>query len=204
MDNFTPIKTEKKKKKNSRFLIIGNLLLVVIMAIGGYFYYNNVLIPKQKKAYTRQISGTDNCNKVRIEIVENPSCNRLYSAGNPSCPAPAGTVNNVSSYTTIFRVTSNDGQTHQISWKTANEFCSNACGNYTSAFGGNYSCSNPATSIYQVKTETVNPGQSLDVVVARSSPTGQACGTYQQDLWIDSIDGNTQCNFKTVDNNVGA
>lgn len=206
MDNFTSLKKlEKKKGKFSKFMIFGNLLLlVVLVSIGGYFFKDKLFPSKQKKAFTGQISATDSCNKVKIEVVENPSCNRLYNPGNQSCPAPAGAVNNVSSFSTVFRVTSNDGQTHQISWKTASEFCSNACGSYTSAFGGNYSCTDSSTSIYQEKTEAVNPGQSLEVVVTRSSPSGQACGTYQQDLWIESIDGNAQCNFKSVDNNVGA
>ena len=201
MDNATPLK--KSKKPVNRFFLMANIILLFIVVVIGT-YYLAIYKPSttKPKAYTGQISGTDTCNKVNIKVVGNPKCNRLFSIGSPSCPIPAGAVNNVSSYTTIYSVTSHDKKQHQISWKTANSFCPNACGDYTSRYGGIYVCSK--SPIYQTKTEAVNPGQTLEVVVTRSSPSGQACGTYQQDFLIDSIDGNTKCNFTQPGDTVGA
>lgn len=201
MDNATPLK-KAKKPVNKFFLITTTILLFIMVVIGAYYLKIYKPSTTKPKAHTGQISRTDTCNKVNIGVAENPSCKQLYSRGNQSCPVPAGTVNNVSSYTNIYSVTSHDKKQHQISWKTANSFCPNACGDYTSSYGGIYVCSK--SPIYQTKTEAVNPGQTLEVVVTRLSPSGQACGTYQQDFWIESIDGNTQCNFNLVGNTVGA
>ncbi len=205
------------KNKIITFLVIGATLILagiaVFTAIRLYNLRNQPVAPNvpesKPEAYTGQISRHDSCNLVKIEVIESTQCPQLSQTGNQECPLN-GQTNNVTSYSTTYRITSNDGRSHSISWKTADEFCPEACGRYNPAFGGVFGCTNPELSRYVEKTEQVTPSQPLDIVVSRSldeTPYGQygvACGTWQQDLWIDSIDGTARCNFKTSDNNVGA
>ena len=188
------------------------IILSIILLAGGAVFFGNKLLttrnqsispaaPESKPAaYTGTLSpATDSCKRVKIEVVESPNCPQLSKTGSQTCPVSVGAKNNVTSYQTTYKITSNDGQTHTITYRTSNNFCNSACGTYYDKFGGIYSCSETP-----INSEAITQSVPYDIVISRDSPTGQACGTYQQDIWIDSVDGSTSCNFKTADGNVGA
>ena len=193
-----------------RILPIIIIFAVILLAGVSVFLGNKLLTTRNESvspaapeskpgAYTGQIRTTDSCGKVKIEVVESPNCPKLSQTGNNTCPVTVGAKNEVTSYQTTYKVTSNDGQAHTIVYRTSSNFCNSACGTYYDSFGGIFSCSEPL-----VPGGSGTEAVPYNIVIQANSPSGAACGTYQQDIWIDSVDGNASCNFKTADGNVGA
>ena len=138
---------------------------------------------------------TDSCNRVRITANESPSCPRLTWNDPGACrDTTGGAINNVSNFSMTFTVSSNDGGAHTINYETATNFCDNKHLNF--GFGGYCSCTNNA--IHTPASTSIPAGGSRTITVNRANPYGQACGSYQFDLWIDSVDGNNGCNFGNV------
>lgn len=105
---------------------------------------------------------------------------------NPYCPSGQAGIGNYS-YSVTF--SSIDGYTHSVNYTTANSFC-------TSGGGG------PCTQNSIPGGGTQNT--PFTVTMSRSPTIGNNCGTYQDDVWINSVDGNGGCQWGNRGNPGGA
>ena len=137
---------------------------------------------------------TDQCNRVHIDIAESPRCNRLTRNDPGVCTDIAvGSTNNTASYSISLDIRSNDGAAHTIDYGSDNNFCDS--GRATIDAGTGY-CSCIANSQRDNSTNISIPASGTQTITLnRASPYGYACGTYQMDFWINSVDGNTSCTY---------
>lgn len=134
----------------------------------------------------------DTCSIVLVNISEKTSCPKLENNTGQ---------NNVSNYQTVYTITnparalvdSSPGVAHKVKYVKNSNFCDEPYGQKGST--SNPIClSNPQQETVEV---TLQPGESVDIPINRASPTGSACGSYQTDFSISSIDGNTSCHGRT-------
>lgn len=169
--------------------LIGSTALLLIRLEGRFPQRANAEIYYASALGYRQ---TDSCNRVRVTASESPSCPRLTWNNPGSCDdVSGGATNNLSSYSQTFTISSIDGGAHTVGYQTATNFCDNKY--LTSGFGGYCSCTNNA--IHTPGSIAIPAGGSRTVTINRANPYGQSCGSYQFDLWVDSVDGNNGCNL---------
>lgn len=198
--NLPPIITPSPKKKfgGGRIIatILGILLLVGGVGAGILLTQQKQLIPQ--KAYTSSTT-TDKCSLVQVGVTENPHCGDLScqcDSGGCNCDNKAS--NNIgTSYSTTYTLTNLTGQSHTISITKNTNYCQTGRGELSGAFAG--SCTlNPDVSS---DTITLAANQSQTITLTRNGLLGQnkngdtvSCGTYQTDLSINAVDGNSGCN----------
>lgn len=158
--------------------------------VGRYCFYNSM----------GQLICQDSCGLIEVSVQEPTVCPRLAKTDqSPNCtsvvPIQPGQTNNLNRYTNIYSLKNiaADQLSHTVTYRTYSSFC-------TSAYGQLYApkcwivCNdNPQTEDGEA---TIAPGQTAEVAVERSSPTGSVCGTYQLDLDIFAVDGNTNCIYR--------
>lgn len=165
--------------------------LLSIFATVIYIFDLFLTKPKQAQALTvinTPQGATDTCGRVTITPIEPFVCPSMVDA---TCTPKSATKVNVNSYTVHFDIKSRDGNSHTVTYKTYSNFCNN--GYFVPGAGTCVCIDNEITT---TKTGTVDPNGVLRATITRSSPTGQACGSYQSDFGIESIDGDPNCNFK--------
>lgn len=169
--------------------LIGSTALLLIKLEGRGLQKANAEIYYASALGYRQ---TDSCNRIRVTTSESPSCPRLTWNDPGACrDVSGGAINNLNNYSVTFTINSNDGGAHTVGYSTATNFCDDKF--LSSGFGGYCSCTNNA--IHTPGTISIPAGGSRSVTVNRANPYGQACGSYQFDIWIDSVDGNNGCNL---------
>lgn len=145
---------------------------------------------------------TDQCNRVRIDIEENPTCPRVTRNDSFSCPRITSTNNPVADYTFTVRISSNDGQAHTLNYGTTRNFCTSGTAIADSGSGGYCACIQNEDKQYSLAT-TVPATGTQTITLSRASSYGYGCGTYQMDFWINSVDSNASCTYGN-DINTGA
>lgn len=171
--------------------------MLVGMLIGTGIWYlalpNSSLRPAQATTYinTPGASNTDTCNRVRLSISETPSCPRLTQDTGVACVVSSGGTNNTSSYTMRVNIRSEDGNPHTVTYLGATNFCR---GGYLQSSLSYCACVNNEENTGLVNLNIPANGTQT-VTLSRTSPYG-ACGSYQFDFGVYSVDGNTSCNFR--------
>lgn len=166
------------------FAAIAGILIVIGLPV--------TILVLQQQQQTQQSAQTygskhDTCNKLTISLNENPVCPRLTQLNNNTCSViNPNTKNHLNSYTFTIGITSNDGKAHTFKYTSYNNFCTKG---YATAGNGVCQCSDNAL------TQTATVGTPQNIILTRSPTTGSYCGTYQMDIHITSIDGNTNCTY---------
>lgn len=181
------------------FLLTLTIILLIVTAITGYFILQQPFVTKKKAEVS---PATTVCGKIKVSVTQSQECNLLYTKGNSSCPLN-GKSNPYSSYSTTFTISSIDGNEHIITWHTLDEYCDTVCGTWYPE-AGVYSCTtdHPIVKTSDSDGDQVTANSPLIITVSRTSPSGQACGTFQQDIFIDSVDTNDKCTYDTETGNI--
>lgn len=141
---------------------MGAFLVLVVGLVAGL-----ILVKQQQdirsKAYTSP-SGSA-CGLVNVVVSEQ------------SCPS--------ATYSTTYTLSSLDGKVHSVYYLKRTDYCLEPQGEPKP--GGGVWCTQGNQDSYQ--TVTVPASGSVVVTISRSSTSGQACGSFQLDLEIQTIDG---------------
>jgi|SRR5579885_296818 len=181
--------------KINKKLFGGLVLLLIVAAIPLTVYISQQRQQTQQNAAV--FSAThDSCKLITVSAQESPSCPRLTqsSNGNNTCTIPDRSKKNpnISDYTYIVALSSNDGKPHTVKYKYVTNFCTHGYGDF---YGSTKDChcnSNTQSSGDQVLT--INASGSKTLTLHRSPIQGYAnCGAYQFDVTIESIDGRSSC-----------
>jgi hypothetical protein len=142
--------------------------------------------------YFDTATNTDTCNEVQVSATETPVNTALDNEVINECTVlKPGVTNNITNYALTVKVSSYDGKTHTFAYSDDTDFCD--AGYYTAGSGtGDCSCDdNPIT----VNQSGQTPATITMTRSALAPYTGQACGSYQMDFSILSVDGNTNCYY---------
>lgn len=172
----------KPKKKFGGGKIIATILgvLLLVGGIGAGIYLTQQQQLFQQKAYTSGVKK-DTCNTIEVTSQD---------TGCPSLPDQTGT-NNVTNYVTHYTIKNITDQQHIVKIRKHSNYCTEPYG-YSVPGASILVCeSNP---INEDTTITLEAGASTDFTIERASPSGMSCGSYQTDLGIISVDGDTSCN----------
>jgi hypothetical protein len=177
--NLPPIiATPKKKFGGGKMIatILGVLLLVGGIGAGIILTQQPQLF--QQKAFVRQGTYKDTCNLVEVTAKD---------TGCPELGFNSGKKNNVPTYTTSFTIKNITSDQHVVSVLKNSNWCPEPYGKSAS----DRACHlNPVAESVEI---TLAAGKSQDIEIQRSSPSGTSCGSYQTDLVINAVDGNTNC-----------
>jgi len=128
---------------------------------------------------------TDTCGKVDLIFKESASCPRVVASGHN---------NNITNYSFTIEIRSRDGKAHSVGYYKESDFCiagsiptsSNTCKENNSQSNGN-----------GIDVPANKDARSITIHSTKPSEyNGLACGTYQQDFAITSIDNDTSCVFQ--------
>lgn len=135
----------------------------------------------------------DTCNRVVFSVAEAPVCQPLveeipYQQCRLINP---GQTNNISSFGANITVRSNDGQPHTLQYRIQSNFCRNG---YL-AMDGPWCMCNDNPDYISNGTANVPASGSIVIPMTLDSPAGYACGSYQEDFYVTSIDNNNSCQY---------
>ena len=198
-----------------KLLTIILLVLVIAGTVSAIYFFNQATSTSQT-TQTRADTGVawqengqgkvavDPCGFIQITASESPACKRLANAldasGNPISPVTG--TNEVAEYSTTFTLKNLSNQTRTVAYKKMGFFCDEPYGQPTSDNQGGYRphfISNPEISD---ETITLAPGEEKNITVVKRNQSAAKCGTFQNDivygsfqtdLNIVSVDGNTSC-----------
>ncbi len=189
-----PLPKTNGSKKKILFVLL-SILGIIVAVMASYFVANQTFITG-KKAFTVAVTTHDTCNKLTVTLAETPQCRQL------ACPngVPESTVQ-TSNYSVLYTISSNDNQAHTIKYGKNTNFCEAACGQFSNPIHPD--CNDNAEVTDNIDG-TVSPGTPLLVTLSRASPSGLVCGSFQTDLWIHSIDGNTSCHYTFPNEGAGS
>lgn len=175
------------QKKSTKPLVAVLILLLLISGIGAGIYGVNRTQELRKKAYTLITNpATDICGLIRVTVAESPNCPLLTN----DIHATNIGQNVVSTYTSTFTLTNITNQSHTVHYIKNSNYCTEPLGQ-SQPGAGQLVCWDNGTS--EPVDVTLAPNQTVTIHVSRSSTSGQACGSFQTDLGITSVDGNTNC-----------
>lgn len=202
-------------------LLLIALLGILLVGIPVSLY----LIQTQQD--TRQRAGnispsntaTDSCTKVTLSVTQTspdplasiadegrcpdlataPGDGRIVPRGNPNGSGPLTHPFDKISYNIL--IESVDGAPHEVEISTSTFFCTTPYGELSSdkkflvcnQNGQNY----PENGVQSIK-KTVSGNQPYSFTVERGSNNGTSCGSYQFDIAVYSVDGNTGCTIPNV------
>ncbi len=181
------------------------LALVVILLAAGASYF--LLFKPQdvrQKAYFGQSRTGDSCGILTISMAESPSCPMLTHFGSLTPKVP-GTTNPVVNYQLKATLRKNASITYninQLKYQAVTFFCNQPYGVLQPVNGQNtvVCVQDPqgaeVVSLPQSGLDKLNQGQDYVITLERSSPTGRACGMFQLDFGIISINGYEGCSFR--------
>lgn len=172
-------------------VVLSFLVVSLGAAVVGIKYSQEI----RKKAYTGVTNPpTDTCNLIQISAADRTSCPSLQAQVVNGAWVGTG-QNPISNYETTFTLTNITGDTHTVSYRSNTNYCSEPFGQKQP--GVNYPvCWNAGD--FKDGSVVIPPGESREVIVGRASASGQACGSYQTDLSILAVDGNTNCTGREV------
>lgn len=167
-------------------ILKGFILILLFLVLSVAYRESNTHL--QTFAHTNQKNNASFCG-ITVTSGETPSCNN-----NPN----NATNTTATSYELDVNITANNAP-HDVTY----ESWTNACPAGALATCNGFSC---CTANLQHTTNTIHipSGQTATVQLLRNSLTGKACGSYQMDFNVNSVDGNTGCQFGNGSNNIGA
>ncbi len=140
------------------------------------------------------------CGYITVSTSESPSCPRLASL-TQFYPTPTiiifrpGETNNVATYSNTYTLSNTDAQPHTVVYNTWSAHCDSPYGDPTYTGSTWWFVCNDRSQPLEGRSITIPAHGSVDVVVSRAGTyTPQACGSFQLDLSISSVDGETACN----------
>jgi hypothetical protein len=174
--------------RKRRKVVIGVLALVV--AVGGLVAGLSAVRQNQelrKRAFTTNLNPPrDTCGYTEVAVTEQTPCQPLNNN--------TGT-NNVSTYITVYTLTNISDAAHTVQYTTNDNWCPEP---YGQIVPGQPTVVCNSNSDLKTGEASLDPGQTTQVTVSRTSPSGGVCGSFQTDLRIDSVDGNTDCHTANV------
>lgn len=180
--NITTTTMPKKKFASGKIIatILGLFLLVGGIGAGVYLSSQNQNV--NERAYSNVTTPpTDTCNMIQVTATDNGAC-----------PKISGTQkNNVSTYNTTYTLKNITTTVHQVAIKKSSNFCTEPFGQTDPNLPNWPVCY--SSDISTTEFITIQPNETKTVTINRSSDRGASCGSYQTDLYITSIDGNTSC-----------
>lgn len=168
----------KPKMKGGKIfaMILGLFLLVGGVGAGIILVQQPQLF--QQMAFTRPGTYKDTCNLVEVTALD---------TGCPELKFNSGETNNVSTYATHYTLKNITSKEHVVSILKNSNWCPEPYGKSAN----DRACHlNPVGENAEI---TLAPGASQDIEIQRTSPSGASCGSYQTDLAINAIDGDTKC-----------
>lgn len=168
----------------------------------GFFLVFSIFIPLKNPSYAvvqMQSPPRDTCDKVTVAVSESILCPEISTENNgQSCTNNPPTTNQgINNWDFILTLQSNDGQSHQIIYWTDSDFCTQGylSGNPPGSLQPGW-CQCIDNAIYQKNIALTVPAQgSTTVTIPRNPTQGSACGSYQGDFSIISVDGDSSCHF---------
>lgn len=140
---------------------------------------------------------TDTCGRLRFSNrTETPVCAaNIEEIEFQECRVTNPNIKNViTSYGGTVTISSNDGQPHTFVAHERSNFCRDG---YAQMNGRYCVCNDPPPKMVR-QTLTVPANGSVTFSLGMSSPTGEACGNYQVDFYVDSVDGNPTCRYGSL------
>jgi hypothetical protein len=171
-------KPPKKNKGKLVATILGIFLLLGAVGAGVVLVGQKQLF--QQKAYTKPTSFKDPCDIIKITAEDSGVCPKLDNKG----------TNNVSTYKTTFTIKNTTNKQHVLNIEKKSNYCLEPYGQWSDAVSTNICGSNPESNTTDI---TLEANETQTVEITRSSISGASCGSYQTDLSLNSIDGDTKC-----------
>ena len=177
----------KKKFAGGKVIatILGLFLLVGGVGAGIFLTGQNQDI--REKAYTPTGSKLDTCGFVEVSFSESPECPRLENNTGQ---------NNVSSYQTRYTLKNVTNQRHVLQLSRLSHYCIEPYGQINTSGGAH--CGTDRQS--QDMDLTLEANETKVVTISRSSLSGEACGSFQTDILLNSIDDNIDCHSPNTGN----
>ncbi len=165
--------------------LFGLLLLVGALAVGMEVFKDQTAF-NQKAFNTGSVVTSDSCGFVEVTTIDN-SCSKI------SAPS----TNPVSTYSVVYSFKNVTPKTREVAITKKTNFCVEPYGQDKVGVTEKVCDSSSLSSVDYI---TLAPGQTKNVTLDRSSDSVVACGSYQSALYIDSIDGDTSCHGKELNN----
>ncbi|KKT77939.1 MAG: PKD domain containing protein [Microgenomates group bacterium GW2011_GWB1_44_8] len=176
----------KLQTKRGRFSVKALTLLLglQVMGLAVLTFLGLKIFNIQTNAYTITTEPpTDTCNTVQVSVQEPTTCLRLTNTG----------TNKVSTYKTIYHLKNITDKAHTYKIGRMSNYCTEPYGQTQPGLNGPGCWSNLDSSLQDV---SLGPWQSGDVTIERSSASGQACGSFQTDIFLVAVDGDTACHSR--------
>lgn len=177
----------KKKFAGGKVIatILGLFLLVGGVGAGVFLTGQNQNI--REEAYTPAASKLDTCNFVEVSFSENPTCPKLENNTGQ---------NNVVTYRTNYTLKNVTNRTHVLQIQKLSRYCTEPYGQIN-ASGGVHCGTGRQTETLEL---TLNANETKTVEISRRTDSDMSCGSFQTDLILNSIDGNTNCHSPNTGN----
>lgn len=196
----------------SRVIKIILAVVLIFFSIVATVYITNTINQENLTTGTRAdvypgegVRRTDPCGFVEISTQEIPSCravNAIDSEGKPldTNLQPFETTR----YETRFSFRNITDQTLEIEYRSLGFFCEEPWGQtQLQQEDGSFFPTCASNEQRVVDTISVPEGQSRSITVVTNSPYSQACGSFQNDVQILSINGDTSCALPVDPNGAG-
>ena len=160
MDDNIPVVPAPVKKPLFSMKVVVPIVLSVIFVAG---LATTLILVRQRqetrsKAFTMVTTpSTDTCNLVEISASDTTSC--------PPLPLTGPGQNPISTYRSTFTIKNITADSHLVNWRTGTNFCTEPYGQSPGGVG-------PVCLSSQILKDgnaTIAPGQSVQVVIERSS-----------------------------------
>ncbi len=196
------------KIPNQIKILLSVVILIVILAAAGVSYF--LLFRPQdlrQKAYYGQSRNSDSCGVLNISLSESPSCPMLSLQGSTTPKIP-GSTNQVAQYQLKAVLKKNTNITYTINslkYQALSFYCPEPFGEVKSVAGQNVNvCVKNAQGeavldLPKDGLDKLNRGEEYVITLDRSSSFGRACGMFQLDFSIISINGFDGCSFRGND-----
>lgn len=177
---FTDLLNRFKSMKNGKVVlsVLGLLVAVGGLTAGIVAVKDSALF--NQRAFNSGIPTVNVCNKVDVTTTDN-SC--------PNITSPA--VNPVSNFSVIYSFKNTSTSPVEVAYTKKTNFCQEQYGQPDATVTGGFTCS--SSNLTTTDYLTLAAGETRNVTVDRVSDKVIACGSYKTSLYVDSVDGVTNC-----------
>ncbi len=195
------------------------LLFVLVLLTGVSIYLFSNLNQETQTTQTRADTyvatgakglGIDPCGHIQISVSESPACplltRDLDASGKPVSPVTA--TNSVSEYKTTYYLKNISTQKRTVKYKKMSFFCDEPYGQPTNNGQGGYRPHCIGNPVFTDESVTLEPNavHSFDIIVKNKSDnkcgsfqSDVVYGSFQTDINIVDVDGNTSCAFPSTE-----
>lgn len=176
-DSFSSFFSKFRNLKSNKaiFGVLGLAVAVGGLTAGIVAVRNTALF--NERAFNSGLPTVNVCNKVDVTTTDN-SC--------PDIASPA--TNPVSNFSVIYSFKNTSPSSVEVAYTKKTNFCVEQYGQ-TDTTGTTCNSSNLSATDYL----TLAPGETRNVTVDRVSDNVIACGSYKTSLFVNSVDGVTNC-----------